>query len=128
MGGIPGPKTAATGPAGTSLSDALTVLRNMVQAINGAAQTYLNVQGAQNSSGISAATLVKVGAGRVAAISVTTAGTGMGTIYDSSSATAPLNPIYVIPEAVDRYEVNLPVGIGIVVVPGTDQVLAISYS
>lgn len=116
------------GPPGASLSDILTVARNLVQAVNGVAASYNSVQGKTNKSGIAAATQVQLGAGRVAQISVTTAGSSTGAIYDTASAASTLNQIYVIPEAVGLYVVNLPVGIGMVIVPGTSQVLTVSYS
>lgn len=106
----------------------LSAALNLVTALNNAALTYLNVQGAQNLAGIAAATLVETGQGRVCSISVTTAGMSTGKIYDANLAAATSNLIYVIPEAVGLYVVNLPTNFGIVVVPGTDQVLTISYS
>lgn len=110
-----------------SLSDVLTTLKNGVTAISNAAQTYANVQGTSNVSSISAGTVVKASAGRVASVSVTTLGTSTGTIYDSSTATA-TRPIYVIPTAVGLYTVNLPASYGIYAVPGTGQVITVSYS
>lgn len=120
--------TPSNGFPGASLSDLLSVARNIVQAINGAAQTYLSVQGAQDMTGIAATTLVKTGQGRVCSVSVTTAGSATGTIYDYASVTSPANPLYVIPMAVGVYVVNLPVGLGVVVTPGTGQTLALSFS
>lgn len=122
------PNGPGTGPPGVSPSDILSVFRNVVQAINNAAQTYLNVQGAQNRAAIAAATLLKSGPGRIAVISVTTAGAATGIIYDAATATATTNPIYIIPMAVGVYVVNLPYSFGLVVVPGTNQVLTASYS
>jgi hypothetical protein len=127
MAGAP-PSPAAPSPGGVSASDQLTVQRQILQAINNLATTYLQVQGAINKSGIAAATLVRSGAGRLCTISVTTAGSSTGAAYDSTNVAAPLNEIYVIPEAVGLYVVNLPVGIGLVIVPGTSQVLTVSYS
>lgn len=111
-----------------SLSDLLTAAKNIASAINNVSQTYLDVQGAQNKAILSSATLVQSGKGRVASISVTTAGSATGMIYDANLATSTTNPVYVIPEAVGLYVVNLPVSFGIVIVPGTDQVLTVSYS
>lgn len=113
---------------GGSFSDVLTLARNIAQAINDAALTYLSVQGKVNQPLISAATLVKAGQGRVCSISVTTAGATTGAVYDTNLATSTVNLIYVIPMAIGLNVVNLPVGIGIVVVPGTNQVLTVSYS
>ena len=111
-----------------SLSDILTVGKNIVTAINGLAQTYVGIQGAQNSGSISAATLVQLGAGRIATVSVTTAGSAVGHIYDGNTASSTATPIYVIPNTVGVVFVNMPVGIGLVVAPGTGQVVTISYS
>lgn len=110
-----------------ALSDLLTSCQNVVQAINGLAQTYINVQGAQNVAAISAATLIKSGPGRVAQIVVTTAGAA-GAVYDANQATATTNKIYTIPAAVGSYTVNMPTSYGIVVTPGAGQVVAIGYS
>lgn len=116
--------------ASASLTSILTAVQNVATAINNAAQTYLNVQGARNLANVTSATLVKNGSGRVVSISVITAGTTTGLIYDSNNLNSLLNPVYVIPEAValDPYVVNIPVGLGIVIVPGTGQKLAVVYS
>ena len=112
----------------SSLSDILTAAKNIVTAINGAAQTYLNIQGAQDAVNISSATLVKSGAGRVAVVSVTTAGSTTGSIYDTNSSSSTTGKIYVIPNTVGVTIVNMPVSFGIVVAPGSSQVVSISYS
>lgn len=111
-----------------SLSDILTTAKNVVTAINGVAQTYLNVQGVKNSGNLSAATLVQLGSGRVAMVSVTVAGSAVGHIYDTNSASSTSNPVYVIPNTVGTVFVNMPVGIGLVVAPGTGQSVTVSYS
>jgi|APFre7841882654_1041346.scaffolds.fasta_scaffold02802_5 hypothetical protein len=114
--------------ANTSLSDILTAVKNIVTALNNAAQTYLNVQGQQNKAAITAATLVKNGSGRVATVSVIVAGSATGNIYDSSSTTVTSSPIFIIPTTVGITVVNIPVSIGIVVAPGSGQTVTISYS
>jgi len=111
-----------------SLSDILTTAKNVVTAINGVAQNYINVQGAQNSGSLTSATLVKLGQGRVAVVSVTTAGSAVGHIYDTNSAASTSAPVYVIPNTVGAVFVNMPVGIGLVVAPGTGQAVTVSYS
>lgn len=111
-----------------SLSDLLTAAQNIVQAINGVAQTYLAVQGIKNVPDISSAMLAKSSAGRVATVVVTTAGSATGLIYDSTSTTAPTFKVFVIPMTVGVYVVNMPVGYGIVVAPGAGQVVTVSYS
>jgi len=110
-----------------SLSDILTVAQNLVQAVSGVAQTYLNVQGSQTQATITAATLVRVGAGRLAMVSVTTAGAA-GAIYDTNDAALTNNKIYTIPPSLGVVFVNLPVSYGIVVAPGAAQVVSVSYS
>lgn len=111
-----------------SLSDILTAAKNIVTALNNAAQSYLNVQGVRNSGSLSAATLVQSGAGRVCVVSVTTAGSATGKIYDATAATATTNPVYVIPTTAGVTVVNIPITNGLVVAPGTGQVVMVSYS
>lgn len=110
-----------------SLGDALTTLKNIVSAINNAAQTYLTVQGKINSAAITASTSVSQTSGRVAVVSVTVAGSATGSIYDSAT-TATTRQIYSIPNTVGVYVINIPVSYGILVVPGTGQTVTVSYS
>lgn len=111
-----------------SLSDILSAAQNIAAAIAQAAQSYLEVQGTANYPNISAATLVKSSAGRIATISITTAGSAVGTIYDTSVASSTTNPIYTIPNTIGVVSVNLATRYGIVVAPGTGQVLTVGYS
>jgi hypothetical protein len=57
-----------------SLDDMLTTAKNIVTAINGVSQTYLNVNGSRISANITAATLLKTGSGRVAMVSIIVGG------------------------------------------------------
>jgi hypothetical protein len=111
-----------------SLSDLLTTAKNIASAINGVAQTYVFVQGSQVRQNITAATVVRAGQGRLATVSVTTAGSAVGTIYDSASTSITTRPIYTIPNTVGVVSVNLPVVYGVVVTPGTGQAVTVSYS
>ena len=111
-----------------SLSDLLTTAKNIASAINGVAQTYVAVQGAKTRQNITAATVVSVAQGRLATVSVTTAGSAVGTIYDSASTSVTTRPIYTIPNTVGVVSVNLPVVYGVVVTPGTGQAVTVSYS
>lgn len=111
-----------------SLGDLLTAAKNVVTAVGTVAQTYINVQGAQNSGLITTDTLVKLGQSRVATVSVITAGSAVGYIYDGNQATSTTNPVYVIPNTVGITFVNMPVGLGLVVAPGTGQEVNVSYS
>lgn len=111
-----------------SMSDILTTAQNIAQAINGVAQTYLNVQGGINKADISTATLLKSEAGRVASVIVTTAGSAPGAVYDGKLATVTTNKLFVIPNTTGIYVVNMPANYGIVIAPGTGQVVAVGYS
>src|ERR1700744_577939 len=83
-----------------STSDVLTAIKNIVTALAIAAQNYLNVQGAVNAANISSPTVVKTSAGRIASVSVLTAGSATGLIYDGATLTATTKPVYVIPTSV----------------------------
>ena len=111
-----------------SLDDMLTTAKNIVTAINGVSQTYLNVNGSRISTTITAATLLKTGSGRVAMVSIIVGGSGSGTIYDTNNATLTNNPIFTIPDTPGIIFINLPVVNGIVVVPGAGQTVSVSYS
>lgn len=114
--------------SGASLSDILTVAKNIVQAVNSLVQTYLNVQGAQNFAGLTAATVVKAATGRVANISVIVPGSAVGAVYDSAATGVTTKPLFVIPMTVGVYVVNLPASFGITVAPGSGQTVSGSFS
>ena len=111
-----------------SLSDILTATKNIVTALNNAAQTYLNVNGISTQINIKTPTLVKNGAGRVATVSIVDGGTANGTIYDSNSITSLTNPIFTVINTSGIIFVNCPVGNGIVVIPGAGQNITVTYS
>lgn len=111
-----------------SLDDILTAAKNIVTAINGAAQTYLSVNGNQIAGNITATTLIKSGAGRIATCSIVVAGNTTGTIYDGASTSATTLPLFTIPDTLGIVTVNLPVLNGIVVTPGTGQTVSIGFS
>lgn len=110
-----------------TLDDILTAAKNIVTAINGAAQTYRAVQGISSLEAISTATLIKASAGRVATVSVLVGG-AVGAIYDAASASSTSAKLYVIPNTVGAYVVNMPTDTGIVVAPGSGQVVTVSWS
>lgn len=112
----------------SSISDILTAAKNVVTAINGLGQTYLQVSGWRVSNDISAATLVQSGQGRIVRVSVTTAGTTLGSVYDGGTSAATTLKVYSIPNTLGVYEVSIPVNYGIVVTPGSGQVVTVSYS
>ncbi len=111
-----------------SLTDILTTAQNIVRAISAIGTTYLQVQGTLVSNGISAATLVSTGQGRLVRVSVITAGTTVGIAYDANVATANTKPIFTIRNVVGVTDVNIPTNNGIVIAPGTGQVVTVSYS
>jgi hypothetical protein len=111
-----------------SLSDILTATKNIVTALNNAAQTYLNVNGISTKINITTPTLVKSGAGRVATVSIITGGSAGGTIYDSNSITSLTNPIFTVINTPGIVFVNCPVQNGIVVIPSSGQNITVTYS
>ena len=111
-----------------SLDDILTATKNVVTALNNASQTYLNVQGARSQPNITVPTLVKLGAGRLAVVSVVNGGSSAGYIYDANSSSSTSNPIFSIPTTAGASFVNIPVVSGVVVAPGTGQSVTVSYS
>lgn len=113
---------------GASVSDVLTAFKNLVTALNNASQSYMQVNGQLCASGITAATVVKASAGRVAVVSVIVAGGAIGYIYDANALGVTGKPLYVIPMTVGVVVVNLPASFGILVVPGTSQTVTVSYS
>ena len=111
-----------------TLDDILTAQKNGVLAINGVANATLFTAGKLAAPAITSATLVRSGAGWVAKVSVTVAGSAAGIIYDSVSTTSPTPAIAVIPNTVGIVTVNLPVTNGIVFVPGSGMTATVSYS
>lgn len=114
--------------SGASLSDILTAIKNLVIAISTLTQDYMNVQGLLNAPNISTPTVVKASSGRLAVVSVISAGTTLGYAYDSSSTTARSKTLSIIPNELGNFPVNMPASFGLLVVPGTGQVVTVSYS
>ena len=79
---------------------------------------------------ISAANVVTTNTGHVASISVITAGSTPGTVNDvaTTGGAATANEVFVIPNTVGRYPIDFPFFNGLVIVPGTGQVVAVSYA
>lgn len=78
---------------------------------------------------ISAATVVKATSGVIVMVNVITAGTGAGTVNDvaTTGGAAVTNQVATIPDVVGSYAVNMPCATGIVVVPGSGQVVSVSF-
>jgi len=95
-----------------------------------AQSSVLTTSGGQFASyNITAAKVVKVGAGRVIRVNVLVAGSAAGTVNDcaTTGAAAIGNEIASIPNTVGEVLLEWPCAIGIVVVPGTGQTLSVSY-
>lgn len=84
-------------------------------------QTHLN---------ITAATVVKATPGTVLRFNVVAAGTTVGTINDcaTTGAAAAANAVAAIPELVGTVEIDWTFATGIVVVPGTGQVVSVLFA
>ena len=102
-------------------------------------QTYLPIKNNVLITGVgtSAVTLqsglpivIKPVAGRIARVSVLAAGTGVGSVNNCSTtaAVSATNSVFVIPMVVGVYLVDMPCSVGVTVVPGAGQSLAVSYS
>lgn len=113
-----------------SLDDCMAVLQNLVIAVNGVQHRFFDVEGARTMNAISSATLVRPGEGRICRISVTTAGTSAGSAYDAQSVSLATSAslIATIPNTVGVYEIKMPVLNGLVITPGSGQVVSVSYS
>ena len=79
---------------------------------------------------ITAATVVKASVGICYRVSVIVAGSATGTVNDvaTTGGVAAANQFGTIPTTVGTYVFEWPCGTGIVVVPGTGQTLAVSFS
>ena len=101
-------------------------------------QTYLPIKnnvlitgvGTNMTANITAAAVLKAVPGRVAKVSVIVAGSAPGSVNDcaTTGAAAAGNSIFVIPNTVGVYSVDMPTNNGVTVVPGTGQTVAVSYS
>jgi hypothetical protein len=97
----------------------------------GPIQTFDYTDGNKTALNVNQPTLVKSGGGMLASINVVTAGTGVGTIYDSNSTAncTTANAIAPVPDTAGGTTVALgiPVQNGIVVQPGAGQMLTVVY-
>lgn len=95
-------------------------------------------KGTLSQQNIAAATLIKSGPGRIARVSVVTAGSAAGAVNDCNGAAddaengivgpAAGNKVATIPNAVGIYEIDWPMSLGIYVTPGAGQVMAVAFS
>lgn len=86
-------------------------------------------EGTNLTVNISSSTVVKASAGRVFRVMVNTAGSTTGTLNNvtTTGGAAAANLVFTIPNTVGIYEVNAPMTSGIVIIPGTSQVIAVVY-
>lgn len=113
-----------------TFDDLAAIAQNLVIAINGLSKNYSDHEGQASLENVTAATLVKTGRGRVARICVTTAGTTAGGVYDAQSTSLAVAATLLasIPNTVGVLTLLLPVENGLVVTPGSGQVVSVSYS
>jgi len=122
--------TALAGSA--SLSDILTAAKNLVTALNNAADAYLSVNGKSTLENITVPTIVKATPGRVASVSIIVSGSSTGYLYDAHNLTNTTAPLWIIPETSqpngEPYVVNMPTNTGLICVPGTGQTVTVNWS
>ena len=114
----------------TSVNLGVSPSKKPTQLVVGAAGELLVAFGGLSSAlNVSAAMVVKPSAGRVCKISVITAGSTLGAVYDyNSTASIPSGQqVAAVPNVVGVYTYDIPVSTGITIVPGTGQLLAVSY-
>lgn len=118
------------GPAGASLSDLLTAVKNVASNVALLGQIIQQINGTVAATGlIAGSSVLKQGAGRIASVSVVAvAGSTQGYIVDANNAAATGPVIYLIPGATGLYVVNLPFSKGLVVNLGTGMAATVSYS
>ena len=113
-----------------SLDDILTAQKNGVIALNSIYHTMLNQDGMLNALEISSPTLVQLGPSKLADVVVIVAGSTVGYIYDAGTVAAAVTGkrAFVIPNTVGMLQASFPFQNGIVVIPGSGQIVSISYS
>lgn len=95
-------------------------------------QYPLNPRAGGNNSAldVSTTTVIKATPGTVFTVSVTTAGSAAGGVYDAATTAGDIaaNLVAAIPDAVGVTVLTWPCATGILVKPGTGQVLSVSFS
>lgn len=83
-----------------------------------------------NLAAAGGAQVLKTTKGQVAKVSVIVAGSAVGAVYDraTTSGVAASNQLYVIPNTVGVYDLNMPFANGLVVTPGTGQTVVVSWA
>lgn len=86
--------------------------------------------GVNEKLNVTAATVIKATPGTVFRVSVTTAGSAAGSVYDAATTAGDVaaNLVASIPDSVGVIDLTWPCATGILVVPGTGQTVSVSYS
>jgi hypothetical protein len=112
-----------------SIDDILTVLKNVVVAINGWNSTTRKNAGTATSVTVTTATVIATGNGRLVNFSVLVAGSTNGFVYNALSTTVTASQaLAVAPNTIGNYTNGSNYTVGLVVVPGTGQSINITYS
>jgi hypothetical protein len=113
-----------------SNDDFLTTLKNIVTAVNSLSNTWQEVNGKTNSGEISTTTNLSAATSRIATVSVIVAGSTPGTVYDANSISNAVvgTRLFIIPNTVGVTFLNMPIVNGLVVSPGSGQIVTVSYS
>lgn len=84
--------------------------------------------GASTSLNLTLATVVKAAPGTIVAINVLVAGSAPGSVNDvATNAPTDANKVATIPNTLGLLTLNWPCAVGILVVPGTGQTVAVLY-
>lgn len=88
------------------------------------------LEGLTSTTNISAATVVKAVPGRIVRVSVITAGSSPGGVHNTTTTggASTANQVFVIPNAVGVHTLHWPMSSGVVVVPGTGQLVAVTFN
>jgi hypothetical protein len=112
-----------------SIDDILTVLKNVVVAINGWNTTDRRNAGTATSVTVTTATVIATGSGRLVNVAVIVAGTTPGFVYNATTTSVTASQaLAAAPNTIGSYANGSNYTVGLVVVPGTGQSLNITYS
>ena len=115
-----------------SLDDILTTQKNGVVAINALSNNFKIEVGTITSATVSVDTLVVTGRGKIANISVVTAGTTNGIVYNAAANIASLKTadvkLLAIPNTIGVFQCGVLFTNGIVISPGTGQEVNVTYT
>jgi hypothetical protein len=115
-----------------SLDDILTTQKNGVVAINSLSNNFKIEVGTITSTTVAADTLIITGRGKISNISVITAGTTNGFVYNATANIASLlttaAKLLAIPNTIGVFQCGVLFTNGIVISPGTGQEVNVTYT